>query len=108
MSTLSVTPPPPERGGFQERRRRAAKLTHFFGVNYNDLFGEVLASLEMGMQVEASAGALRAAEHEVRVRRVVVVCGALLMRRVPGAVGGAEPAQDAPRGDSGIGHAYMQ
>jgi len=44
---------------FQTRRRRAAKLSHFFGVNYRDLFGEVLQSLELGVEEEVSLGSLR-------------------------------------------------
>lgn len=63
-STLTMTPPSPNPEGFQQRRRRAAKLAHFFGVNYRDLVGEVLDSIEMGMQEEISVGSLKADELE--------------------------------------------
>lgn len=43
---------------FEIRRRRAAKLSHFFGVSYRDLFGEVLESLEMGVRDDGGQGTL--------------------------------------------------
>jgi hypothetical protein len=51
----------PDPRGFQQRRR----LSHFFGVDYRDLFGDVLQSIEMDMQEELSTGSLKADELEV-------------------------------------------
>lgn len=47
---------------FEVRRRRAAKLSHFFGVSYRDLFGEVLDSLEMSVREDEGKGTLNADE----------------------------------------------
>ncbi|KAF8574657.1 hypothetical protein K439DRAFT_1398887 [Ramaria rubella] len=63
-STISITLPEPDPSGFQQRRRRAAKLTNFFGVNYRDLFGDVLWSIEMGMREEVKEGVLQVDEME--------------------------------------------
>jgi hypothetical protein len=57
--------PMPHASSFQQRRKRAAKLTHFFGVDYKELFDEVLESLEDDMQLGQSDGVLRAEEVEV-------------------------------------------
>ena len=51
---------------FQQRRRRAAKLTHFFGVDYRDLMGEILDSLEKGLEEERDKGTLKPDEVQVR------------------------------------------
>ena len=51
---------------FEVRRRRAAKLTQFFGVQYRDLFGEVLDSIESSVREDEGKGTLNAAEAEVR------------------------------------------
>lgn len=55
----------PEPMGFQARRKRAAKLAHFFGASYRDLFGEVLDRIERGMLEEMSQGEL--SRDEMRV-----------------------------------------
>ncbi|KAI5124140.1 hypothetical protein M0805_000951 [Coniferiporia weirii] len=47
---------------FEVRRRRAAKLSHFFGVSYRNLFGEVLDSIEMGVREDEGKGTLNADE----------------------------------------------
>ena len=52
---------------FQQRRRRAAKLTSFFGVEYRELFTEVLDSIEDEVKFDAKRGSLTA--EEVRVSR---------------------------------------
>ncbi|KAG8784289.1 hypothetical protein FRC15_003534 [Serendipita sp. 397] len=57
----TLTPKPMD---FQARRKRAAKLTHFFGATYRDLFGEVLDRIERGMLEEAAMGAM--SEEEVK------------------------------------------
>ncbi|TBU62127.1 hypothetical protein BD310DRAFT_811559 [Dichomitus squalens] len=51
--------PTPTEASFQQRRRRAAKLTHFFGVDYRDLMNEVLESIEKGLEEERGKGTLR-------------------------------------------------
>jgi len=65
-SEFSFTLPPatPQASSFQQRRKRAAKLTHFFGVDYRELFDDVLESLENDMQLGKSKGVLRAEEAE--------------------------------------------
>lgn len=52
---------------FQVRRKRAAKLTQFFGVNYRDLMGEILDSLENGLREEDRRGTLQPDEVQVRL-----------------------------------------
>ncbi|KAI0043527.1 hypothetical protein FA95DRAFT_374061 [Auriscalpium vulgare] len=47
---------------FQRRRRRAAKLTNFFGVDYRDLFGDILESIEHGVQEDGHKGSLHPEE----------------------------------------------
>ena len=59
---LTLTPEPM---AFQARRRRAAKLTHFFGATYRDLFGEVLNRIERGMLEEARHGEMSQDEMKV-------------------------------------------
>ena len=44
------SPSSPEMVSFQTRRRQAAKLTHFFGVDYRDLIGDILESIEHDVQ----------------------------------------------------------
>lgn len=55
----------PEPMTFQARRKRAAKLAHFFGASYRDLFGEVLNQIERGMLEEARLGEM--SREEMRV-----------------------------------------
>ncbi|KIJ39239.1 hypothetical protein M422DRAFT_175310 [Sphaerobolus stellatus SS14] len=62
-SSIASLEPDPD--GFQQRRKRAAKLTNFFGVNYRDLFGDVLESIEKGMNDEFVAGTMQPEEVEV-------------------------------------------
>jgi hypothetical protein len=50
---------------FQARRRKAAKLTHFFGVDYRILIGDVLESIERDMQEENHKGSLHPEEMQV-------------------------------------------
>jgi hypothetical protein len=65
ISILTVAPPKPEVSDFQQRRRRAAKLTHFFGVDYRDLVTDVLESIEKGLDDERARGTLEPDEAEV-------------------------------------------
>lgn len=55
-STSTYATLTPEPMTFQARRKRAAKLAHFFGASYRDLFGEVLDRIERGMLEEATRG----------------------------------------------------
>ena len=64
-----ASPPPADETSFQQRRRRAAKLTHFFGVDYRDLMTEILESIEKGLEEERGKGTLRPDEVKVRPRR---------------------------------------
>ena len=50
---------------FQARRKQAAKLTHFFGVDYRDLIGDILESIEHDVQEESHRGVLRPEEIQV-------------------------------------------
>jgi hypothetical protein len=72
MTSLSsqFTMPPPEASEFQLRRRRAAKLTHFFGVDYRELIQDVLESIEKGVEEERGRGTLHPEEVEVLLHRV--------------------------------------
>ncbi|PIL31509.1 hypothetical protein GSI_06211 [Ganoderma sinense ZZ0214-1] len=54
-----ASPPLPDEASFQQRRRRAAKLTHFFGVDYRHLMTEILESIERGLEEERGKGTLR-------------------------------------------------
>jgi hypothetical protein len=63
VSTFATLTPEPM--AFQARRKRAAKLTHFFGASYRDLFGEVLNRIERGMLEEAKAGEISQQEMKV-------------------------------------------
>ena len=69
---------PPEESAFQARRRRAAKLTQFFGVDYRDLMGEILDSLEKGLEEERGKGTLKPDEVQVRFSLCVFWCELLL------------------------------
>lgn len=61
-----IIAPTPTETAFQQRRRRAAKLTHFFGVDYRDLMGEILDSIERGLEEESGKGTLKPDEVKVR------------------------------------------
>ncbi|KAI0257279.1 hypothetical protein BJV78DRAFT_1161416 [Lactifluus subvellereus] len=61
-SQYSLSSPSPEMASFQARRRQAAKLTHFFGVDYRDLIGDIIESIERDMQEESHRGSLRPEE----------------------------------------------
>lgn len=65
ISTELVPPSKPEPSDFQLRRRRAAKLTHFFGVDYCELIHDILESIEKGVEEERKRGTLRPEEVEV-------------------------------------------
>jgi hypothetical protein len=65
FESMSIASPKPEVTDFQMRRRRAAKLTHFFGVNYRDLVQEVIESIEKGVEEERHRGTLQPEEVEV-------------------------------------------
>ncbi|KAH9997802.1 hypothetical protein BJV74DRAFT_986859 [Russula compacta] len=64
-SQFNVNSPSPEMTSFQARRRQAAKLTHFFGVDYRDLIGDVLESIEHYVEEESHRGSLRLEEIQV-------------------------------------------
>lgn len=64
-SEFSVSTTPTE-NTFQTRRRRAAKLTQFFGVNYRELMGEIIDSIEKGLEEERGKGTLKPDEVQVR------------------------------------------
>ncbi|EMD32518.1 hypothetical protein CERSUDRAFT_99246 [Gelatoporia subvermispora B] len=74
-SEFSIAPSPPaerpDGDEFQLRRRRAAKLTAFFGVNYRDLMGEILESIEKGLEEERGRGTLRADEAQDLLQRLM-------------------------------------
>lgn len=67
----------PSPSDFQLRRRRAAKLTHFFGVDYRELIHDILESIEKGVEEERKRGTLRPEEvesllhklHDLRTRQ---------------------------------------
>ncbi|KAA1471394.1 hypothetical protein DENSPDRAFT_113350 [Dentipellis sp. KUC8613] len=61
-SQFTLASPEPEMVSFQARRRRAAKLTNFFGVDYRDLVGDVLESIESGVEEERHRGSLQPEE----------------------------------------------
>ena len=92
--------PTPTEASFQQRRRRAAKLTHFFGVDYRDLMGEILESIEKGLEEESGKGTLK--PDEVRVRLMVpvsVLCSPSPSRARPGRpLRGSWPLSRAERG----------
>ncbi|KAF8665490.1 hypothetical protein AX16_000505 [Volvariella volvacea WC 439] len=69
-SEYSVASAKPEPTDFQLRRRRAAKLTHFFGVDYRDLIRDVLESIENGLEHERKRGTLNAEEVEDLLHRL--------------------------------------
>jgi len=54
--------PPPQPNEFQKRRKRAAKLSSFFGVEYRELFTEVLNTIESEVRNDRARGSLTAAE----------------------------------------------
>ena len=64
-SQFSCSTPSPEMTSFQARRRQAAKLTHFFGVDYRDLIGDILESIEHYVEEESHRGSLRPEEIQV-------------------------------------------
>lgn len=74
-SEFSVATPTTTENSFQTRRRRAAKLTQFFGVNYRELMGEIIESIEKGLEEERGKGTLKPDE--------VQVCLHYLYARVP-------------------------
>lgn len=64
-SQFTLGSPFPDRTSFQARRRQAAKLTHFFGVEYRDLIGDILESIEHYVEEESHRGGLQ--PHEIQV-----------------------------------------
>lgn len=64
-SQFSLGSPSPERTSFQARRRQAAKLTHFFGVDYRDIIGDILESIERYVEEESHRGTLHPEEIQV-------------------------------------------
>lgn len=64
-SQYTITEGKVEASPFEVRRRRAAKLSHFFGVSYRDLFGEVLDSIELGVREDEVKGTLNPDEAQV-------------------------------------------
>jgi len=72
-SQFSLGSPSPERTSFQVRRKQAAKLTHFFGVDYRDLIGDILESIERYVEEESHRGTLHPEEIQdlvVKLRRL--------------------------------------
>ena len=69
-SVMTSSPSLDPSSTFGARRRRAAKLAHFFGVSYRDLFGDVLDSIEMGVRDEASKGSMKPDEVEELITRL--------------------------------------
>ncbi|KAI0308072.1 hypothetical protein B0F90DRAFT_1813405 [Multifurca ochricompacta] len=61
-SQFNLSSPSPEMASFQARRRQAAKLTHFFGVDYRDLIGDILESIEHDVEEESHRGSLHPEE----------------------------------------------
>lgn len=64
-SQFSLGSPSPERSSFQTRRKQAAKLTHFFGVDYRELIGDILESIERYVEEESHRGTLHPNEMQV-------------------------------------------
>lgn len=64
-SQFSLNSPSPEMASFQARRRQAAKLTHFFGVDYRELIGDIIESIERDVQEECHRGSLCPEEIQV-------------------------------------------
>jgi len=64
---------------FQARRRQAAKLTHFFGVDYRDLIGDILESIEHYVEEESHRGSL----HPEEIQDLMVKLRNLRTRRTP-------------------------
>jgi hypothetical protein len=64
-SQYNLSSPSPEMVSFQARRRKAAKLTHFFGVDYRHLIGDILESIERDVQEENYRGCLHPEEMQV-------------------------------------------
>jgi len=60
-----VTPTEEIPDPFQTRRKRAEKLSHFFGESHKTLFGDVLESIESGVQDDRAKGRLTYEEVQV-------------------------------------------
>ncbi|KAI9511732.1 hypothetical protein F5148DRAFT_974712, partial [Russula earlei] len=71
--------PSPQMTSFQTRRRQAAKLTHFFGVDYRDLIGDILESIEHCVEEESHRGGL----HPEEIQDLMVKLRKLRTRRTP-------------------------
>ncbi|KAF7303028.1 hypothetical protein MKEN_01266100 [Mycena kentingensis (nom. inval.)] len=69
-SDATATTPDSTAVDFQARRRRAAKLSHFFGVDYRELIEEVLESIEAGLDAERSQGTLNPAEADALLQKL--------------------------------------
>jgi hypothetical protein len=67
LSSEFTLSPEPKTSDFQLRRRRAAKLTHFFGVDYRELVHDVLESIEKGVEEERRRGTLQPEEVQVSI-----------------------------------------
>lgn len=68
LSQYTLGEPSEGNSPFEVRRRRAAKLTQFFGVQYRDLFGDVLDSIENSVREDEGKGTLNTAEAQVRYK----------------------------------------
>ncbi|KIY65978.1 hypothetical protein CYLTODRAFT_399541 [Cylindrobasidium torrendii FP15055 ss-10] len=66
----SLASPKPDITEFELRRRKAAKLTAFFGVDYNDVIKDVLESIETGLEHERKRGTINFEEAEDLLRRL--------------------------------------
>lgn len=64
LSSFSSSPDPTA-VEFQQRRKRAAKLTSFFGVEYRDLFDQVLDVIESEVKEDSIMGELSPEETQV-------------------------------------------
>lgn len=65
LATPSVRGVAVEAHGFQQRRKRAEKLSSFFGVEYRELFTEVLDVIESEVQLDSMSGSLSPEETQV-------------------------------------------
>jgi hypothetical protein len=88
----------PEPMAFQARRKRAAKLAHFFGATYRDLFGEVLDRIERGMLEEMRRGDM--SREEMRVSNCFTCYVAICTRTdalffLSAIIGSTERAQES-------------
>ena len=96
----AIVAPTPTEGSFQveptfqQRRRRAAKLTHFFGVDYRDLMSEILESIEKSLEEERDKGTLKADEVQVCLSGPLILPLVLMLFSSAGPTAEAGQAKD--------------